>query len=814
MGLGSLIVLSLLLSTGSAQSGTASSPCPPSSVSGIPGCWGTPACTYGITNNLTQSASLNCPSGTEPGLIPTQEPSNPGPAPSNATVITGSVESDSTVTPTFVSTTYTDLSTLSIISTIVETQTEVISTVDSNTTSTTAPSLPPPPVLPDGNSTVVSSSTSGGPPPTSSSSAATSDTTDPAPPLSIDPGPTPSNTIKPIPAITSIPGLTTSDDAPLPVITSFDAAILTLASIDPSISENTAISTSDGNHPAGFYPFIRGGSSCFFCPPGVDNGGFFLWGMTKPGIYPPPVPPPVANVPWPTITIGPGNKPTPGPNPESEEPEDPQESKKSESSCTSTTASSCAVSCTKPSGQSTESCTTTKCETTSGCSVTNTASTTIKSGSCSPTDWVLQDGFEDPSVVDPGEEGPDPSYSGSVPAWVTAWPSETGVASSSTSSTDTPVESTPTPEQSPPPPEQPSPTPEQPPPAPEVSACDQCVATIEGLGTPFCPKEVKFCLADVCGRDEQCKRCDVDCIQLAEGILQIDDDDVRFARVINSARSEKISSRLSRRKVIKPTGLESPQSLHKRVDHTPSWIKYAPKGWTHYKRVQEAPMEDVGDPPMCELEDYFDTTMGKLIDSKNKMVLFEKINLTPTISYIPFFAIGPKAGKSKEGEAEQAADFQDTISAEQGVFFANANSRGGEDGQKPTPYQMSVVAWWMWKKAVMKAQAPETKEEDTDFSNFKYFFRVNINNAETSEILSEAIGLDPVPKDFTPQDKSENNAFWPLLGSPNGNTIAWFLSDHKKSLKGKGIEKITAWYDPAAKSYHFWATINPVDGSG
>jgi hypothetical protein len=60
------------------------------------------------------------------------------------------------------------------------------------------------------------------------------------------------------------------------VIALFDISILALPSIDPSISEDIAISTSDENHPPGLYSFILGGYKCFFCPPGSDNGCFFL----------------------------------------------------------------------------------------------------------------------------------------------------------------------------------------------------------------------------------------------------------------------------------------------------------------------------------------------------------------------------------------------------------------------------------------------------------------------------------------------------------------------------------------------------------
>lgn len=197
---------------------------------------------------------------------------------------------------------------------------------------------------------------------------------------------TSSKNVDPGHSIISSPNPTVSEVGPIPTITLFDTAILTLTSIDSTISGDTAIYTSDGTHTAGLYPFIHGGHKCFFCPPHLDLGGIVLWGMGKPGVYPPPVPPPVLNVQWPTITIGPGNKPTPGPKPEEEEPDNSQSSQTSKS-CTATTASSCAVSCTTPSGQSSISCTT-KCETMSGCSVTNTASTTTKSGSCSPSNWA------------------------------------------------------------------------------------------------------------------------------------------------------------------------------------------------------------------------------------------------------------------------------------------------------------------------------------------------------------------------------------------------------------------------------------------
>ena len=95
------------------------------------------------------------------------------------------------------------------------------------------------------------------------------------------------------------------------ITSSYDAEASFSTSIDPKITSNTAVSTSDDHHPPGLYPIIKGGPSCFFCPPGLDNGGLVLWGMKAPGIYPPPMPPPFPK--FPTMTIGNNVEPTPEP---------------------------------------------------------------------------------------------------------------------------------------------------------------------------------------------------------------------------------------------------------------------------------------------------------------------------------------------------------------------------------------------------------------------------------------------------------------------------------------------------------------------
>ena len=85
---------------------------------------------------------------------------------------------------------------------------------------------------------------------------------------------------------------TQSSDAPLALIAiSHDLQASKLSSVDPGITTNTAVRTSDGKHAPGLYPFSQGGPSCFFCPPGIDSGGLILWGMDTPGVcfYPQPL---------------------------------------------------------------------------------------------------------------------------------------------------------------------------------------------------------------------------------------------------------------------------------------------------------------------------------------------------------------------------------------------------------------------------------------------------------------------------------------------------------------------------------------------
>jgi hypothetical protein len=233
-------------------------------------------------------------------------------------------------------------------------------------------------------------------------------------------------------------------------------------------------------------------------------------------------------------------------------------------------------------------------------------------------------------------------------------------------------------------------------------------------------------------------------------------------------------------------------------DHQPKWQYYAPKGLQYYKDWTNKNGADAQDP--CIFDDYFNLqgpTKAKLSETARKL-LSDNEDITDSV-YLSMVATGPKDN--------QIADFTVTISASAGVFLANAIDRGArpEDNppRDPIPYKFSQVAWWMWVRTV-KTDNPDA----TDFSGIKSFWQRDVDNPDTVEILNEIFAGKDITETvkFDPSDEGPDNAFWPLLGSPNGNGMQYFLTDHKVATKGKGIKRISVTTDKN-KRYQMWATI-------
>jgi hypothetical protein len=67
--------------------------------------------------------------------------------------------------------------------------------------------------------------------------------------------------------------------------------------------------------------------------------------------------------------------------------------------------------------------------------------------------------------------------------------------------------------------------------------------------------------------------------------------------------------------------------------------------------LQQRAIEDTVETKSCDLDEYID------VETRRKPPILEKVGITPTNSYFPLIAVGPKEGKSKVGEGENIADF-------------------------------------------------------------------------------------------------------------------------------------------------------------
>lgn len=264
------------------------------------------------------------------------------------------------------------------------------------------------------------------------------------------------------------------------------------------------------------------------------------------------------------------------------------------------------------------------------------------------------------------------------------------------------------------------------------------------------------------------------------------------------------------------------RALNPRAPHGAAWVKYAPSGARYYQAWQDKTGDDAV--YQCNFDDDFDVTLPVkfVLPARGIQPALQAEGYGIGREYYAITATGPK--NAADGPF---ADFSNTISATQGVFLANANSRGAlpsdpndpmynpafPNGRQPVPWQFSSVAWWMWTKTVL-TQNPAWAENPSqaDYSGIKSFWRREIDNADTKSILDDAFAGEDISstQTWTPGDTDQDtNPFWALLGSPNGNGIQYFLTDNKVALKGKGVISISATtvQSSDARYYSMWATF-------
>lgn len=254
------------------------------------------------------------------------------------------------------------------------------------------------------------------------------------------------------------------------------------------------------------------------------------------------------------------------------------------------------------------------------------------------------------------------------------------------------------------------------------------------------------------------------------------------------------------------------------TDHGAAWQKYAPSGARYYAAWKAKIGDDAVHP--CNFEEVFRINpITHCQPARNVRALLEANHYGTEREYYAIVAAGPVDSN--------IAQFANTISASAGVFLANDNDRGAKpsdendpkydprypEGRKPVAWQFSTVAWLMWQKTVLLAN-PAWAEDPSkaDYSGIKSFWRREIKNPDTTSILDEAFKGKDMTKTqtWTPEDTNQDtNAFWPLLGSPNGNGIQYFLTDNKVAVKGKGIKSISATKIQSDDGGHYtmWATF-------
>ena len=229
------------------------------------------------------------------------------------------------------------------------------------------------------------------------------------------------------------------------------------------------------------------------------------------------------------------------------------------------------------------------------------------------------------------------------------------------------------------------------------------------------------------------------------------------------------------------------------TDRSRKWQDYATKGQRYYNDWRTRTGPDAASE--CDFDDFFKADDPRLTRPRSDTKTLLQSNGDNVES--PYYLWSVSYPKDNP-----TAGFINVMSGSAGVFLAMDNRRGEPGGPK-IKWQFSQVAWWMWQR-VVKTESPN----NPDYSTIKSFWRRDIKNDDTNALLDEAFaGRDTSQELSWSPTEDPDSAFWPLLGSPNGNGIQYFLTDNKVAVKGKGITKISAVKNRAY--YQMWATIEP-----
>ena len=335
-----------------------------------------------------------------------------------------------------------------------------------------------------------------------------------------------------------------------------------------------------------------------------------------------------------------------------------------------------------------------------------------------------------------------------------------------------------------------------------VSSYHECVCDLDGPDNPM----------RYAGSPYKNDCCDTECKSCRDGCK--DERDLRDSAILDPLLKRRfregdvnsIAHKRARRTIVRGESQSNNELLIRVLDdHGADWKKLALKGVQLYKEWQNAKAQP-------------QSTTYSIEDDLNIQRPIPVGELAATTKGMISGFLGHEAGaeywRFSAKNLKIGASFQTSASVNDGVFVANAVDRGGREATDtnakvdPIALQFSDIAWWIWQRAVIsqaKKDSGQTGPDQNsasealtdqnigqqDFWGLRYIVQARIKNEETSVILNELFAgkeNDGVQGFFpTSPDHPGDNAFWPLLGSPNGRGTIYLLKDQKGPMRGKGI---------------------------
>ncbi len=243
----------------------------------------------------------------------------------------------------------------------------------------------------------------------------------------------------------------------------------------------------------------------------------------------------------------------------------------------------------------------------------------------------------------------------------------------------------------------------------------------------------------------------------------------------------------------------------------PTWDTYGPSGTRYWQEFQARDVHQP-DEALCNFDAEYDLRprMGKLNSATIKIV--DKIGIN---SDKDFYSTTVEYPRKDVREGDRTALFINQFGPSSKTIIAADNHRGKPPGQAPDHW--STIAWYLWRRAHLSAN-PGTDALTADFSSLQYILRKEIKNPQTAKIIDLAMAGKELGtiEYFYPNNPTQwqdtSNAFWALLGSPNGQGIINLLKGNKRALHSKTIMRIGVFQDPnfvLENGYggHMWAEL-------